>query len=1102
MHVAGSPGGGKTATVLKALALMPAWAAEAGHQAPALHYINGMTMDLDSKRLFAMFEQRIKQKEAEAGWSPSVGSSRGASAAAATVPPGGKGRQQAGVSSPAAAPSTAASVVEPAKQMAAIESMLKDLNSTPTFAVGAASPVADGKPAASSSSASRTSPSSSPAAAVGRPRSGTTVTKPGRPNSTSSNSSGGIVKSTAPSAVMAAAMQAMMFTKHNASRSGFASTHAAAAVGRLSPVAGPGAVTAKAPHRAAAPVTAAAVQASVGAKRGRPPTASASSSASTPNSVDGRAAARPMVEDIDDDDDECDTSAAGAASRGKKVRCSAETQKATAPASSTVSSASSTSAAASSSSSASSTPTSAGAAATSAQFWSGPETGKSKIRHPAGTMLHIVVVDETDALLSRSMEALNRLFLWPHAPGSRIVVLSIANAIDMTERFLPKLRAQGLQPRVIVFNTYKPAQLSMIIMERLVRACAPLRERYPHLFKAAFDSGVTEWTGKITYAQAAFLQVAVDPAAVSLICAKIANKDGDVRKCLYLLRKAVLMQADKHCGKPALAGALQSQSSTASAGGSVAAAPASSKPSASSSSATPAGLMTPTRRTLILSGTSSASAAASASPSSPGSLRSSSASTVSVSPARSLTSSTGAPAAAAASPSSPSSVHSSPARSVQPSSSPLSPGGRNGTAAASAAASPGRSSTDGAGEADGEDTTLAQVRDAILLMAPDDDGADDKSSGKRKSGGASSSAAEATTALSSSAAATATSFSFTAAASPSEPTGFVDLQLPSATACVAAACDAGASAAGRAGHPSDDSGAAIDDAAHAGGSGSKRKNKKSKIDPLSSSSSSSHEQHEQHVQRLCSCWANGPSWYPQPASNALPAKLPATAPLSTAASGSASAPAAPPQKPMYLVTLPTALAVYSAAFDRSRLAKALLDLPRDGQFLACVLRGHALYASDTAAHLAGYEQAKKDGTDQLIQGTFDGAAMSFGATASTIKAYRKGKEHLMKELLDIHGVQSKNATIARAESSAAVSLADLQAVYVRVCKKRVMNTITRDDFGDLIDRMESDGIITITGVGIGGGSGGGGGSGRMTCASRNHKGAAGPKVDAWLKRWV
>jgi Cdc6-like AAA superfamily ATPase len=77
--------------------------------------------------------------------------------------------------------------------------------------------------------------------------------------------------------------------------------------------------------------------------------------------------------------------------------------------------------------------------------------------------LHIVVLDEIDSIAKRSVAELVRFFLLPHEPGVALLLVGIANCIDLTERALPQLRLQLATPRLITFPAYSAAQLARIL---------------------------------------------------------------------------------------------------------------------------------------------------------------------------------------------------------------------------------------------------------------------------------------------------------------------------------------------------------------------------------------------------------------------------------------------------------------------------------------------------------------------------------------------------------------------------------------------------------------------------------------------------------------
>eukprot|EP00954_Amorphochlora_amoebiformis_P017547 1319839-Amorphochlora_amoeboformis.AAC.1 len=122
------------------------------------------------------------------------------------------------------------------------------------------------------------------------------------------------------------------------------------------------------------------------------------------------------------------------------------------------------------------------------------------------TPLTICVVDEIDALLTKSQTVLYRLFEWPKQAGSRMILIGISNNIDLTDRFLPRLRSRSCEPGLLVFEPYSHTQLADILRSRIESALAPDPQD-------VFESKALE------------------------ICArKISAKSGDMRKCMDICR--------------------------------------------------------------------------------------------------------------------------------------------------------------------------------------------------------------------------------------------------------------------------------------------------------------------------------------------------------------------------------------------------------------------------------------------------------------------------------------------------------------------------------------------------------------------------------------
>ncbi|CAG0921690.1 unnamed protein product [Notodromas monacha] len=119
----------------------------------------------------------------------------------------------------------------------------------------------------------------------------------------------------------------------------------------------------------------------------------------------------------------------------------------------------------------------------------------------------VVVLDEIDALASKFQENLYALFSMPAKKDSRLVLVGVANALDLTTRVLPHLKwlAPETRPVLIHFRPYSKFQLGQIISKRLG------------------PDGVK----------------VLPPLVVQYIAGKVANLNGDCRRALDVCRACV-----------------------------------------------------------------------------------------------------------------------------------------------------------------------------------------------------------------------------------------------------------------------------------------------------------------------------------------------------------------------------------------------------------------------------------------------------------------------------------------------------------------------------------------------------------------------------------
>ncbi|XP_075991773.1 uncharacterized protein LOC142987106 [Anticarsia gemmatalis] len=119
----------------------------------------------------------------------------------------------------------------------------------------------------------------------------------------------------------------------------------------------------------------------------------------------------------------------------------------------------------------------------------------------------LLVLDEIDQLDSKRQSVLYTIFEWPAMANSRIVLIGIANALDLTERTLPRLQARcSLRPNTLHFAPYTKEQIINIFTTVLAS------EDKSNLFS---------------------------PVALQMLAAKIAAISGDMRRALDIGRRVI-----------------------------------------------------------------------------------------------------------------------------------------------------------------------------------------------------------------------------------------------------------------------------------------------------------------------------------------------------------------------------------------------------------------------------------------------------------------------------------------------------------------------------------------------------------------------------------
>ena len=129
--------------------------------------------------------------------------------------------------------------------------------------------------------------------------------------------------------------------------------------------------------------------------------------------------------------------------------------------------------------------------------------------------LYLVTLDEIDHLLTLDLEILYTLFEWSLHPLSRLILVGIANALDLTDRFLPRLKARNLKPHLLPFLPYTAPQIASVLSTKL-KSLLPDGDGVPSDFVPILQ-----------------------PAAIQLCSKKVASQTGDLRKAFDITLRTI-----------------------------------------------------------------------------------------------------------------------------------------------------------------------------------------------------------------------------------------------------------------------------------------------------------------------------------------------------------------------------------------------------------------------------------------------------------------------------------------------------------------------------------------------------------------------------------
>ncbi|KAI4288869.1 MAG: hypothetical protein L6R35_001871 [Caloplaca aegaea] len=131
--------------------------------------------------------------------------------------------------------------------------------------------------------------------------------------------------------------------------------------------------------------------------------------------------------------------------------------------------------------------------------------------------VYLIVLDEIDHLLNLDLDVLYKLFELALRQTSRLLLIGIANALDLTDRFLPRLKARNLKPQLLPFLPYSAPQVASVITEKL-RTLLPK------------DGGT-----RPDYVPF------VHPTAIDFCSKKVATQTGDLRKAFDIIHRSLTL---------------------------------------------------------------------------------------------------------------------------------------------------------------------------------------------------------------------------------------------------------------------------------------------------------------------------------------------------------------------------------------------------------------------------------------------------------------------------------------------------------------------------------------------------------------------------------
>ncbi|PWN34080.1 P-loop containing nucleoside triphosphate hydrolase protein, partial [Meira miltonrushii] len=136
-----------------------------------------------------------------------------------------------------------------------------------------------------------------------------------------------------------------------------------------------------------------------------------------------------------------------------------------------------------------------------------------------GRATTVVLMDELDQMVTTRQDVMYNMFNWPNSQDSRLVVVAIANTMDLPERILHAKVASRLGMTRITFKPYNDRELVQIVHARLgIQTGEPPHQLSP------FTQGC---------------QRVFAPEALVYLAKRVSNVSGDARRMLDVCRRSI-----------------------------------------------------------------------------------------------------------------------------------------------------------------------------------------------------------------------------------------------------------------------------------------------------------------------------------------------------------------------------------------------------------------------------------------------------------------------------------------------------------------------------------------------------------------------------------